>query len=176
MTIKEICQKYNLGQTALSRRFGIPLRTVQQWYAGDRNPPPYVVDMITEILQEGATMKFKDKDHEQRYYELLAKMKRDDPYHKSAAYLMALAELVPGDVFDFQEDCIRHEGVDAGWQTSSSRKATRLMFNLWNGWACEEDDLEDPKPSAHYAVDNIFSNYEYAPYFYEAVRIRFEWV
>lgn len=52
MTIKEICQKYNLGQTALSRRFGIPLRTVQQWYAGDRNPPPYVVDMITWILDQ----------------------------------------------------------------------------------------------------------------------------
>ena len=50
MTIKEICQKYGLGQSALARRFGIPIRTVQQWYAGDRTPPAYVVAMIKEIL------------------------------------------------------------------------------------------------------------------------------
>lgn len=51
MTIKEICQQYNIGQSVLARRFRIPLRTVQQWYAGDRTPPTYVVAMIKEILE-----------------------------------------------------------------------------------------------------------------------------
>lgn len=51
MTIKEICEKYGIGQSALARRFGIPIRTVQQWYAGDRKPPAYVVAMIKEILE-----------------------------------------------------------------------------------------------------------------------------
>lgn len=51
MTIKEICEQYSIGQSALARRFGIPIRTVQQWYAGDRTPPPYVVAMIKEILE-----------------------------------------------------------------------------------------------------------------------------
>lgn len=121
-------------------------------------------------------MKFKNEEHKARYAEILARMKRDDAYHRSAAYLMALADLVPGDVFDFENDCIRHEGLYAGWQTGSSRKATRLMFNLWNG--CYEDKAADEpeKTSGYYAVDEIFYNHEYAPYFYYAVLIRFEWV
>lgn len=46
ITIKGLCQQYNLSQTALANRFGIPLRTVQNWYAGVRIPPDYVVNMI----------------------------------------------------------------------------------------------------------------------------------
>ena len=51
MTIKDICTEYNLSQTALAKRFGIPLRTVQDWYAGRRTPPDYVVKMMLEILE-----------------------------------------------------------------------------------------------------------------------------
>lgn len=50
MTIKDICQQYNITPPALARRFEIPPRTVQQWYAGDRTPPAYVVAMIKQIL------------------------------------------------------------------------------------------------------------------------------
>ena len=51
MTIKEICEKYNLSQTGLSKRFGIPLRTVQNWAGGQREAPDYVVNMMIEILE-----------------------------------------------------------------------------------------------------------------------------
>lgn len=51
-TIKEICETYNISQTQLSRRFGIPLRTVQGWCAGERKPPAYIVNMIAEILRK----------------------------------------------------------------------------------------------------------------------------
>lgn len=51
-SIREICEKYNLSQTELSKRFGIPLRTVQNWHSGVRNPPPYVVAMIEKILDK----------------------------------------------------------------------------------------------------------------------------
>ena len=51
-TIKEICEMFKISQTQLSRRFGIPLRTVQGWYAGERKPPAYIVNMIAEILQK----------------------------------------------------------------------------------------------------------------------------
>lgn len=51
MTIKEICEKYSLSQTDLAKRFGIPLRTVQDWHAERRNPPDYVVNMMVEILE-----------------------------------------------------------------------------------------------------------------------------
>ena len=49
--IKAICEKYGLSQTALAKRFDIPLRTVQDWYAGRRVPPLYVSSMIIEILE-----------------------------------------------------------------------------------------------------------------------------
>lgn len=51
MTIKEICEKYGIGQTALARRFNIPLRTVQHWYAESRTPPEYLPQMIIELLE-----------------------------------------------------------------------------------------------------------------------------
>lgn len=55
MTVKEICEKYGMRQTELSRRFNIPLRTVQDWHSGKRIPPEYVVQMIEELLR-------RDKD------------------------------------------------------------------------------------------------------------------
>ena len=39
-------------QTQLSRRFGIPLRTVQSWALGERQSPSYVTRMIFELLAE----------------------------------------------------------------------------------------------------------------------------
>ena len=121
-------------------------------------------------------MMFQNERHEQQYHALLTKMKKHDSYHKSVAYLMALGELVPNDVFDFEKDVIKPEGLYEGWQTGSSRKATRLMFNLWNGFTQDEDESGDWKTSRYYAVDEIFSNHEFAPFFYEAIRIRFEWI
>lgn len=50
-TIKELCTEYGLGQTELARRFDIPVRTIQNWHAGVRNPPDYVVRMMDELLQ-----------------------------------------------------------------------------------------------------------------------------
>ena len=51
MTIKEICERYSLSQTALAKRFGIPPRTVQDWYSERRKPLDYVLTMMVEILE-----------------------------------------------------------------------------------------------------------------------------
>ena len=51
MSIKELCSKYGLKQIELARRFGIPLRTVQDWYSDKRTPPDYVVSMIIRLLE-----------------------------------------------------------------------------------------------------------------------------
>lgn len=48
--IAQICERYGLKQTELAKQFGIPLRTVQDWYAGRRVPPDYVVNMIDRLL------------------------------------------------------------------------------------------------------------------------------
>lgn len=50
-TIKELCEEYGLSQTALAKRFDIPLRTIQDWHAGRRTPPDYVVRMMDELLR-----------------------------------------------------------------------------------------------------------------------------
>lgn len=51
MTIKDLCEKYQISQSELARRFEIPLRTVQDWYSGRRTPPPYVVNMLVQLLE-----------------------------------------------------------------------------------------------------------------------------
>jgi DNA-binding transcriptional regulator YiaG len=50
MTIHDILTTYGYTQTSLARRFGIPLRTVQNWCGGARTPPEYVIGMMVEIL------------------------------------------------------------------------------------------------------------------------------
>lgn len=57
MTIKELCEQYGIRQSELARRFGIPLRTVQNWHEGIRTPPDYVVRMLGELLKLEAETK-----------------------------------------------------------------------------------------------------------------------
>ena len=49
--IREICEQHELTQAGLAKRFGIPIRTVEQWCTGKRQPPEYVVAMIGRILE-----------------------------------------------------------------------------------------------------------------------------
>lgn len=53
-TIKDICREYGINQTKLASRFGIPLRTIQNWHGGQRTPPDYVVNMMEELLRQDA--------------------------------------------------------------------------------------------------------------------------
>ena len=50
-TIKQLCEEYDISQSELARRYDIPLRTIQDWHAGRRVPPPYVVRMLDELLE-----------------------------------------------------------------------------------------------------------------------------
>lgn len=60
-TIKYLCEFYGISQTELARKYDIPLRTVQQWHAGHRTPPPYVVNMILELLHREHCEKERDR-------------------------------------------------------------------------------------------------------------------
>jgi DNA-binding transcriptional regulator YiaG len=51
LTVREICETYELKQTELAVKFGIPLRSVQNWYNDVRTPPDYVLNMIVTILE-----------------------------------------------------------------------------------------------------------------------------
>lgn len=61
-TIKYLCEFYGISQTELARKYDIPLRTVQQWHAGHRTPPPYVVNMIVELLHREHCEKEREKE------------------------------------------------------------------------------------------------------------------
>lgn len=50
MTVRDLLAKHGLTQTDLSKRFGLPLRTVQNWAEGTRTPPDYLVRMMDELL------------------------------------------------------------------------------------------------------------------------------
>lgn len=50
-TIKDLCEQYGLTQATLARRFGIPYRTVQDWYSGRRAAADYLVRMMVRLLQ-----------------------------------------------------------------------------------------------------------------------------
>lgn len=120
-------------------------------------------------------MKFKNDQHRQAFAGFLDLMRSQDCYHRAVAYLLALDETVgshASDVFDFADDSIKFDtALHHGWQTGTSRKTTRLLMNLWNGW-CREDDAEDAPASPYFAVDEIFCC-EYAPFYWEAIRLRY---
>lgn len=45
-----LIQRSGLTQKAFAERFEIPLRTVEDWVAGRRCPPPYVLNMLQRLL------------------------------------------------------------------------------------------------------------------------------
>ena len=120
-------------------------------------------------------MKFYDEKHEEKFVEFCQKMKYLDEYHKAAAYLLALDVVCRehiNDLFDFSEDAIKPEGLSKGWQTGTSTKTTRLMFNLWNGYQYEGEPLEEEKPSSYYTPEHLFAC-SYAPYYWQAIKLRY---
>lgn len=119
-------------------------------------------------------MKFADDQHKAKYIEFCNRMEHLDSYHKAAAYILALDNSLrehPDAVFDFNGDQIKPEGLHAAFQTGTSLKSSRLLYNLWNGYTADaEDDSDSP---ARYTPDEIFAC-SYMLYYLEAVRIRFE--
>ena len=47
---KDLLARMGLNQSACSRRFGVPLRTVQGWALGERECPVYVRRMMAELV------------------------------------------------------------------------------------------------------------------------------
>lgn len=130
-------------------------------------------------------MIFYDDEHEEMFNKLCGKMPYLDGYHLSLAYFLTLDNVLRdhiGALYDVKKDVIIFEGLNKPFQTSTSSKTTRLAFNLWNGTVYDSDppetyiDKSGKKayiPSKYYAPDTIF-NCTYAPYYMEAIKMRFE--
>ncbi len=115
-------------------------------------------------------MKFKDEYHETLFWVIMEKMNRKDVYHKSLAYLIALDDVCRNhveDMYDFKTRCIK-KCLGKAWQTSTSIKTTLLAFNLFTDgtmW-CPKDLKGCCTPSDIFCCS-------YAPYYWEAVKIRY---
>lgn len=127
-------------------------------------------------------MIFIDDRHEILFKSIVGRMRKQDCYHLTMAYLLALdSELRKHytEVFDFDADGIKINALNKGWQTGTSKKTTRLAFNLWNGCSTDgetytdKDGYEMDLPSSYYTPEQIFCCAEYAPYYWQAVKIRF---
>ena len=79
-------------------------------------------------------------------------------------------------VYDLKNGEIQTEVLQEGWQTSGSKRAIRLAFNLYTNGIASVDDYEDEEEKLDecrsYAVEEIFCC-GYAPYFWQAVRLRY---
>ena len=58
---EEIRKILGISRAAFSRKYNIPLRTLEDWDAGKKNPPEYVMDLLERVVNED-----KDKEGEDR--------------------------------------------------------------------------------------------------------------
>lgn len=52
MKIKKIRELSGLNQSEFSRKYNIPLRTIQDWEAERRTPPEYVLELLERVVNE----------------------------------------------------------------------------------------------------------------------------
>lgn len=51
MTMREIRDITGLSVQKFGDKYGIPLRTIQQWERGERKPPNYVIAMLERCVK-----------------------------------------------------------------------------------------------------------------------------
>ena len=52
MTIKEMRELLGISRAEFSRRYDIPIRTLENWESGTRTPPDYVINLLERIIKE----------------------------------------------------------------------------------------------------------------------------
>lgn len=124
-------------------------------------------------------MRFIDNDHKIFYENKLKELQRygkTDCYYRSITYCLSICETTRDhfdNLFNIGKGEININALQAPYQTGSSEKVTRMAFSLWNRCNYDSDeDIENNKPSIYYNPSEIFCC-GYAPYFYEAIKIRY---
>lgn len=125
------------------------------------------------------TMTFINQAHKEFYQENMQRCRYQDEYHKALIYCLGISNdtrRYVDNIYDFKTGCVKEKCLYEGWQTSGSQKVVRLAFNLYcNGMPSvygkkkTEDKVQECQ---RYTVEDIFCC-EYAPYFWEAVKLRY---
>ena len=117
--------------------------------------------------------------HEKFYYEKLKEVRYQDVYHKALVYCLGISDDTRRNIYsiyDFKTGCVKTECLHEGWQTSGSVRVVRMAFNLYcNGTpsVLDYDDAEEQVDECRmYTVEELFCC-AYAPYFWQAVQIRY---
>lgn len=111
---------------------------------------------------------FRDEEHERFYVQMLDAEKCSDGYHRALFYTLGISRETRShirDLYDFSNGGIKPEGLSAPWQTGGTIRVCRLAFNLWNGWTEAGDE--------RYSTPHELFDCSYAPYFFEAIRLRY---
>lgn len=183
--------EYTLQETAST--LGVTYRTMMNYIGSGELPAKkyggrwhvasedLTAFMTKKRNREGVTL-FENDLHKTLYLEFLSRGDEESPYFRALCYLLALicdrgdawrAE----DLFDFNAGCIKPDALRMPWQTSSTKRAARLAFNLYadsTNWIDTEDKAEQAEELAQYAPAALFSDPQWRPYMLEAVRIRYE--
>jgi hypothetical protein len=123
------------------------------------------------VLKEENTVeniRFSSKEHKDFYCQMLLKAHKFNTYHRAFFYTMGICAETRRNIetlFNFKNDGINPDGLSAPWQTGGTRRLCRLAFNLWNGFT-EEGNENRSSPYELFDCD-------FAPYFFEAVRLRY---
>ena len=124
-------------------------------------------------------MEFVDDEHEKFWEEknlIMQKYGKTDVYYKSIVYTLGICETTRSNfnkIFSIENGEINIDSVNGAFQTGTSEKVTRMAFSLWN--RCNYDSNEDRqkgKVSEYYNPSEVFCC-SYAPYFVEALKIRY---
>ena len=111
---------------------------------------------------------FSGEEHRRFFYDCLKRSGSTDLYHQALFYTLGVSpdtRCSIEELFDFEENRIRPEGLHADWQTGGTTRLTRLAFNLWNGYT-EPGSERDSSP--YWCFDCGF-----APYMLEGIRLRY---
>lgn len=132
-------------------------------------------------MSENFVIKFASLEHKKFYLENIKKCIYKDVYHESLIYTLGISNDCRGhihEIFDFKTDLVKIDCIHSGWITSGSARVIRLAFNLYNNGTpttipIDEKDVDALTEEYHnYLPGNLFCC-SYAPYFLEAIKIRF---
>jgi len=123
---------------------------------------------------------FHNQEHKGFYEYYTSKCSSQDSHYKALFYCLGVDGNTRNhvhEIYDCSTGCIKTGSLDAPWQTSSSRKITRLAFSLYTDGTPSVMDFDyldaQLDECSEYSVAEIMSC-GYLAYMLEAVRIRYE--
>ena len=121
-------------------------------------------------------MVFMDGQHKKFYADCIVKANaQNDPYRKALFYTLGLTKETRRQIhslYDFNERVILTEGLNESWQTGTSLRASRMAFNLYNGFTGDISDGGISQSSDLYTPYCLFDT-GLLPYFFEAAKLRY---